>query len=228
MKKVILTTSIAAFGLALQASAADLTEKLSDQKSCKAASQLVTTGMSTSSEVAAVTATLETALKAKASCACEIVTGVVEATGADAKGKKDLIEAIVETAITAVPEETATITECAVAAAPAHASTIEKVLTKVFASQDSENLGEGSSKQGYAKQGGKQVDEITEVITEDPVYPAYALPAPVYLIAPSGGIVPPGDFSPMSPSEVTPKQDETGDSETGGAAEAPAEGADGV
>ena len=114
MKKVILTTSIAALGLALQASAADLTEKLTDAKSCKAASQLVTTGMNVSSEVATVTATLEVALKAKASCACETVTAVIEATGADAKDKKALIEAIYETAITALPEETAAITECAV------------------------------------------------------------------------------------------------------------------
>lgn len=205
MKKVILTTSIAALGLALQASAADLTEKLIDAESCKAASQLVTTGMTADSEIASVTATLETALKAKASCACETVTAVIEATGADAKGKKDLMEAIVETAIKAVPEETATITECAVAAAPAHAASIEKVLNKVFASQDKDYLGEGSSKNGYSKQYGKgQPVPSNEGAGDDGAgFPAYALPAPVYLIAPSGGIVPPGQLVPMSPS--TPK-----------------------
>jgi DNA-binding phage protein len=195
----------------VQASAADLTEKLSDAKSCKAASHLVTTGMNVSSEVATVTATLETALKAKASCACETVTAVIEATGADAKDKKALIEAIVETAITAIPEQTATITECAVAAAPAHASAIEKVLNKVFASQDKDYLGEGSSKNGYSKQEsygkGEPVDTVE--VADEPEYPAYALPAPVYLIAPSGGIVPPGDFSPTSPSEARYDGDES-------------------
>ena len=203
MKKVILTTSIAALGLALQASAADLTEKLTDAKSCKAASQLVTTGMTVSSDVATVTAALETALKAKASCACETVTAVIEATGADAKDKKALIEAIVETAITALPEQTATITECAVAAAPAHASAIEKVLNKVFASQDKDYLGEGSSKSGYSKQEsyGKGQPVETVEVDEEPEYPVYSLPAPVYLIAPSGGIVPPGDFDSISPSQ---------------------------
>jgi len=202
MKKVILTTSIAALGLALQASAADLTEKLTDAKSCKAASQLVTTGMNVSSEVATVTATLEVALKAKASCACETVTAVIEATGADAKDKKALIEAIFETAITALPEETADLTECAVAAAPAHASTIEKVLNKVFASQDKDYLGESSSEKGYSKQEsyGKSEPVETEEVAEESEYPVYSLPAPVYLIAPSGGIVPPGEFSPVSPS----------------------------
>ena len=210
MKKVILTTSIAALGLALQATAADLTEKLTDAKSCKAASLLVTTGMTVSSEVASVTATLEAALKAKASCACETVTSVIEATGADAKDKKALIEAIVETAITAIPEQTATITECAVAAAPAHASAIENVLNKVFASQDKDYLGEDSSKNGYSKQSygkgegeGEGVD-TTEVEPEGD-FPVYALPAPVYLIAPSGGIVPPGNFTTVSPSAAQPK-----------------------
>ena len=206
MKKVILTTSLAALGLAFQATAADLTEKLVDAKSCKSASQLVVAGMNASSDVDAVTSTLETALKAKASCACETVTAVIEATGADAKDKKALIEAIVETAIKALPEETATITECAVAAAPAHAATIEKVLNRVFASQDSEYLGEGSSKNGYSKQAYGKGDPQPSGEEEIPVegeFPAYALPAPVYLIAPSGGIVPPGDFSPVSPSSAT-------------------------
>jgi len=208
MKKVILTTSIAALGLALQATAADPTEKLTDAKSCKAASLLVTTGMTVYSEVASVTATLEAALKAKASCACETVTSVIEATGADAKDKKALIEAIVETAITAIPEQTATITECAVAAAPAHASAIENVLNKVFASQDKDYLGEDSSKNGYSKQSyGKGEGEVVDTTEVEPEgdFPAYALPAPVYLIAPSGGIVPPGNFTTVSPSAAQPK-----------------------
>ena len=208
MKKVILTTSIAALGLALQATAADLTDKLTDAKSCQAASLLVTTGMTVSSEVASVTATLEAALKAKASCACETVTSVIEATGADAKDKKALIEAIVETAITTLPEQTATITECAVAAAPAHASNIEKVLNKVFASQDKDYLGEGSAKDGSSKQSyGKGEGEAVDTTEVEPEgdFPAYALPAPVYLIAPSGGIVPPGQFTSVSPSDAQPQ-----------------------
>ncbi len=205
MKKVIFTTSIAALAMAFQASAADLVEKLSDETSCKGAAQLVTSGMTSNSEIASVTATLEIALKAKSSCACEIVKEVIESTGADAADKKALIEAIVETAIKALPEETATITECAVASAPAHAATIEKVLNKVFASQDKEYLGE-SSKQEYvehdsSKQGDKQpYEEPVDVEVEDE-FPVYALPAPVYLIAPSGGIVPPGELFPISPSD---------------------------
>jgi hypothetical protein len=210
MKKVILTTSIAAIALAFQASAADLTDKLSTEASCKTASQLVTNGMTTNSDVASVIATLETALKAKSSCACEIVTSVIETTGADAKGKKALISAIVETAITTLPEETATITECAVAAAPAHAATIETVLNKVFARQDTANLGEGSSKQGHSKQAeyGKGEGEGApdgDAMDPEGNFPAYALPAPVYLIAPSGGIVAPGVFQSLSPSNATPK-----------------------
>lgn len=189
MKKVIITTSIAALALAFQASAADLVEKLNDETSCKDAAALVTLGMTTNSEIATVTATLETALKAKSVCACEIVKEVIAATGADAESKQALIEAIVETAITALPEQTATITECAVAAAPAHAAAIEKVLERVFGSEDEEYLGE----KGYSKQP-KQPYYEDEVIEEVSEFPVYALPAPVYLLAPSGGIVPPGLF----------------------------------
>ena len=42
--------------------------------------------------------------------------------------------------------------------------------------------------------------DIAGNIVEESEYPVYSLPAPVYLIAPSGGIVPPGEFSPVSPS----------------------------
>ncbi len=204
MKKLIFTTSIAAVALAAQASAEDLTNRIATETSCKKAALIATTNMNASSEIATVTATLETALKAKSSCACEIVTAVIEATGADGKDKAALISAIVETAIKALPEETATITECAVAAAPAHAGAIEKVLTKVYGSSDSEYLGE-SSKNGYSKQAyGKGEVEPGGEIEPEPAYPVYTLPAPVYLIAPSGGIVAPGELVPLSPSSPSP------------------------
>lgn len=210
MKKVIFTTSLAALAMAFQASAADLVEKLSDEASCEKAAQLVTLGMTSNSDTTTVTATLETALKAKSSCACEIVQEVIEATGADAKDKAALISAIVETAIKALPESTAAITECAVAAAPAHAATIEKVLNKVFADADQEFLGESSAKQVVEEEEAHSKQDSSKQWTDgdddgelDPegVYPAYALPAPVYLIAPSGGVVPPGELvEGVSPS----------------------------
>ncbi len=209
MKKVIFTTSVAALAMAFQASA-DLTQQLNEEKSCEKAAQLVTLGMTSNSEIASVTTTLETALKAKSACACEIVQEVISATGADAKDKVELISAIVETALKALPESTATITECAVAAAPAHAATIEKVLNKVFADKDSEYLGDSAKQEVYEEAYEKQ-DKQAEIMKPEPepepAYPVYALPAPVYLIAPSGGVVPPGEFLKpvVSPANLIPK-----------------------
>ena len=225
MKKVILTTSIAALALAFQTSAAE-------QESCKSAAQTAAKGMTTTSETATVTTALEAALKAKPTCACEIVTAVIGATDAGGKDKQALIEAIVETAITAAPEQTATILQCASAKAPARATAIEKVLLKVFAGQDQENLSEGtaedadseedSAKQAEGEEGSakqaegegegddKGEDDKDEKKKEDDDdygkhhKPLPILPAPVYLIAPSGGIVAPGRLFPPPSPPVTP------------------------
>ncbi len=213
MKKVILTaTSIAALAFGFQASADDLSVQLAAEKNCKTVGQIVTNAVDAQGGAkaaeAAVAGIVETAIKAKASCACEIVTAAIESTGASAKGKKAMIEAIVESAYKASPAESATITECAVAAAPAHAATIEKVLNRVFAEKDEKYLGEGSAKQGYvetesAKQGygkgGGEVEPGQGTRGPDWDIGAVAFPAPVYLIAPAGGIIPPGE-SPPSPS----------------------------
>ena len=208
MKKVILTaTSIVALASSLQAANEDLTAKLATEKNCKNVASLVSGGLDAKSSTTLVASVLEAALKAKGACACEVVTGAIEATGASSKDKKAMIETIVGTAITTIPAETATITECAVAAAPNHASTIETVLNKTFADNDKEFLGEGSSKQGgSSKQAYGKEDSGAEVdpgVDDDFDSFAAPLPAPVYLLAPSGGVVAPGVLAPLSPSNAS-------------------------
>ena len=203
MKKVILTaTSMIALASSLQAT--DLTTKLAAEKNCKNVSSLVGGALDTKSSAEVVAAVLEAALKVKGACACEIVTGAIGATGASATDKKAMIETIVATSITALPAETATITECAVAAAPSHASNIEAVLSRTFADSDKEFLGEGSSKQadtGSSKQDDQGESEGEDGEGEESDWGAFVapLPAPVYLIAPSGGVIAPGILAPLSP-----------------------------
>lgn len=61
-------------------------------------------------------------------------------------------------------------------------------------------------KQSYGKQGnGKQgknppEEEEEEEEDEDVVYSTLPYYYPIYLIAPSGGVVPPGELVPLSPS----------------------------
>lgn len=198
MKKAFLTGSTI-LSMALVANAAeDLTTQLALQTDCKAVSQIVSSAFAGKVDDAAVAGVLEIALKAKAGCACEIVTAAIVSTGASAKEKASTIEVIVETAVRAVPEKAATIAECAVAAAPNHAALIDKTLTRVFEDSDEEFLGE-TGKQTYDK----GVEVVDTGISEEEWGWGVRLPAPIYLLAPSGGIIGDGNIlvPPISPAD---------------------------
>jgi ribosomal protein L3 len=197
MKKTIVTvTAIATSALAFPAWAADgLADKVGKASNCREVSALVATALKdaggSKAAIEDVKASLKASLEAKPVCACEITTATIVATGASDKERTDLIEAIVETAVRTLPDRTAEIAECAVAAAPEHSATIEKTLKRIFSENEDEY------------QGGKSVDVVEDskgkdkgvtVVDYEPVAP---YPAPIYLIAPGGGFQVPG-VSPIN------------------------------
>lgn len=208
MKKVLFTaTSIFALAFGSAMAAEDFAASVAAESNCKSVALLVKSAVEKAGGVKVTTSALATlvgeAIQAKPSCSCEIVTAAIQASGASAGDGRTKVESIVEAAFKMSPEQTATIAECATAAAPNHSASIEKVLTNVFSSQDLSQLGDGRSKNNRRGKGGKGV----ETKPDDGVdyHPIAAIPAPVYLIAPSGGIVGAGDFLDVGISQVDPK-----------------------
>ena len=206
MKKSLITAStllIVSFGAQAEG---DLSAKLSKLSECRDVSSVVSTAIDAVGGVKAtvqkVTPIVSESLEAKPSCACEVTTAAIVSTGANDKSKSSMLEAIVETAFTTLPDKTSDIAECAVAAAPNHSALIEKTLRKVFSDAENKYQGGSSSKatsyssKGYSKgESYGKPGPIDTPVREKPIAPA---PAPIYLIAPgTGGYVP----VPVSPGE---------------------------
>ena len=204
MKKSILTAStIALFAFGAHAEG-ELSAKLSKLTECREVSAAVTSALTAvggkSAKIEDVKPIVSQSLEAQPSCACEITTASIVATGANRKDHAAMLEAIVETAFITLPDSTSEIAECAVAAAPNHSALIEKTLVRVFSENENKYQGGTSTKATSYSSKGKPAPPARQDYAE-PVAP---IPAPIYLIAPgAGGFVPVP--KPVSPGAIRPE-----------------------
>lgn len=134
------------------------------------------------------------------SCACEVVKASIEGTGADVK----TVAAIVETAITAAPDQMRLIAQCAIAVAPDALVEVQAVLAKL-----DPNAGDSGQSAKSAKSAKGEKAPIGEVAAmpnpldfpgKGPVGPLFPIFPPVIINPP---IINPPPVSPPNPEVPT-------------------------
>lgn len=137
-------------------------------------------------------------------CACEVVKAAIEGAVAEPK----TVSAIVDTAITAAPDQMRLIAQCAIAAAPDALTDVQAVLAKL-----DPNSGETGGSAKGAKSPAGEVAAMPNPLDfpgKGPVRPLFPIFPPVIINPPKVTVVNPGPpFTPPGPPPVIPPRFET-------------------